>query len=106
MYKIIANYRDDDPYNRGYWAAKRLCMRVKNFRLWMKPGDLHYLEQKIHDPKLVLAAACKISNKVRACALHANDTSSPNMCTSCRDLPVTVTHHPYSTGSPKLIADC
>ena len=73
VYKIIANYRDNDPYNRGYWDTKRFCMRFKNFRLWMKPGDLQYKKQRFYDPRPVLAAACKISNKARPCALHAND---------------------------------
>jgi hypothetical protein len=61
---IKANYRDNDPNHEGYRSSDRLKLVFKNLKIWMRPEDLKYGPQEVHDVTPLLAASTEATNEV------------------------------------------
>lgn len=48
-YSIYAPYDKNDPYADGYWAHKRLKVKVKDIKLVSNPADLKLKEVQVYD---------------------------------------------------------
>lgn len=64
-YTIKANYNSNDPYASGYWADKRLSMKVSNIRFYMNPETLQMGKGKVTETKEMAAGSFNLDNHDR-----------------------------------------
>ncbi|CCN49623.1 putative Aerolysin/haemolysin/leukocidin toxin [Vibrio nigripulchritudo MADA3029] len=61
-YSINARYNSNDPHADGYWAHKRLKMKVKDVKLVTNPADLILGEPEVYDREALATVNAMVYN--------------------------------------------